>query len=149
MDLKDLQSKIFDFKKVLILPHPLTNFQIQKYYQINLDLMEFILEIIYLKIKDGEYVINFDEYSDIRTHWIDLYAINNHVTYFDSFRVEHIPKEMEKFINRFTIKTNNYRMQAYNSVMCEYLCIGFIDLILKDKILKDFTSFFHQIMIKK
>ena len=149
MDLKDLQSKIFDFKKVLIPPHPLTNFQIQKYYQINLDLMEFILEIIYLKIKDGEYVINFDEYSDIRTHWIDLYAINNHVTYFDSFRVEHIPKEMEKFINRFTIKTNNYRMQAYNSVMCEYLCIGFIDLILKDKILKDFTSFFHQIMIKK
>ena len=149
MDLKDLQSKIFDFKKVLIPPHPLTNFQIQKYYQINLDLMEFILEIIYLKIKDGEYVINFDEYSDIRTHWIDLYAINNHVTYFDSFRVEHIPKEIQKFINRFTIKTNNYRMQAYNSVMCEYLCIGFIDLILKDKILKDFTSFFHQIMIKK
>ena len=149
MDLKDLQSKIFDFKKVLIPPHPLTNFQIQKYYQINLDLMEFILEIIYLKIKDGEYVINFDEYSDIRTHWIDLYAINNHVTYFDSFRVEHIPKEIEKFINRFTIKTNNYRMQAYNSVMCEYLCIGFIDLILKDKILKDFTIFFHQIMIKK
>ena len=149
MDLKDLQSKIFDFKKVLIPPHPLTNFQIQKYYQINLDLMEFILEIIYLKIKDGEYVINFDEYSDIRTHWIDLYAINNHVTYFDSFHVEHIPKEIEKFINRFTIKTNNYRMQAYNSVMCEYLCIGFIDLILKDKILKDFTSFFHQIMIKK
>ena len=43
------------------------------------------------KIKDGAYVINLDEYSDIGTHWIALYALNN-VTYFDSFDVEHIPK---------------------------------------------------------
>ena len=51
MDLKDLQSKIFDLKKVLFPPYPLTNFEIQKYYHMNLDLMEFILEIIYLKNK--------------------------------------------------------------------------------------------------
>ena len=40
------------------------------------------------KIKDGAYVINLDEYSDIGTHWIALYVKNNVVTYFDSFGVE-------------------------------------------------------------
>ena len=52
------------------------------------------------KIKDGAYVINLDEYSDIGTHWVALYVKNNDITYFDSFGVEHIPKEMMKFINR-------------------------------------------------
>ena len=48
----------------------------------NLDLMEFILEIIYLNVqtKDVAYVINLDEYSDIVVHWIVLYAFNNNVT---------------------------------------------------------------------
>ena len=45
------------------------------------------------KIKDGAYIINLDEYSDIGTYWVTLYAQNN-VTYFDSFGVEHIPKEI-------------------------------------------------------
>ena len=44
------------------------------------------------KIKDGAYVINLDEYSDIGTHWVALYVQNNNVIYFDSFGVEHIPK---------------------------------------------------------
>ena len=74
------------------------------------------------KIKDGAYVINLDEYADIRTYWIALYALNNNFTYFDSFRVEHIPKEIKKFIdrsliNKSTIKgssttTNIYKIQA-------------------------------------
>ena len=51
------------------------------------------------KIRDGVYVINLDEYSDIGTHWIALYVKNNDITYFDSSGVEHIPKEI-KFINR-------------------------------------------------
>ena len=46
------------------------------------------------KIKDGAYIINLDEYSDIGTHWVTLYVVNNNVTYFDSFGVEHIPKEI-------------------------------------------------------
>ena len=58
----------------------------------NLDLMEFIFEIIYHEIKDGIYVINFDEYPYVRTHLISLYALNNNITYFDSFGVEHCPK---------------------------------------------------------
>ena len=51
------------------------------------------------KIKDGAYVINLDEYSDIGTHRIALYVNNKTVTYFDSFGVEHIRKEIKKCIN--------------------------------------------------
>ena len=58
------------------------------------------------KIKDGAYVTNLDEYSHIGTHWIALYLLNNDVTYFDSFRVEHIPKEIKVFIGNKNIKTN-------------------------------------------
>ena len=47
----------------------------------------------------GDYVINLDEYSDIGTHWVSLYLQNNNVTYFDSFGVKHIPKEIKIFIN--------------------------------------------------
>ena len=50
------------------------------------------------KIKDGAYVINFDDYSDIGTHWVALYALNNNVTYFDGFRFEHNSKEIKMFI---------------------------------------------------
>ena len=72
------------------------------------------------KIKDGAYVINLDEYSDIGTHWIALYVKNNDITYFDSFGVEHIPKEIIKFIKNKNIKTNIFRIQAYDSKMCGY-----------------------------
>ena len=52
-------------------------------------------------------MINLDKYSDIRTHWVALYVNNNDVTYFDSFGVEHIPKEIKKFINgSLSITTN-------------------------------------------
>ena len=56
------------------------------------------------KIKDGAYVINLNEYSDVGTHWIVLYALN--VTYFDSFGVEHIPKEIKKFTDKSTVVSN-------------------------------------------
>ena len=46
------------------------------------------------KIKDGTYIRNLDEYSDIGTHWVALW-VNNNVTYFDSFGIEHIPKEIK------------------------------------------------------
>ena len=105
--------------------------------------MEFILEIVYLKkIKDGAYIINLDEYSDIGTHWVALYVSNNDVTYFDSFGVEHIPKEIKAFIGNKNIKTNIFRIQAYDSVMCGYFCIGFIDFMFKGKSLTDFTNLF-------
>ena len=75
--------------------YSLTNFEIQKYYQ-NKQRFNgvYFRDNLPNKIKDGAYVINLDEYSDIATHWIALYALNNNVAYFDSFGVEHIPKEI-------------------------------------------------------
>ena len=94
------------------------------------------------KINDGAYVKNLDVYSDIRTHWIALYANTKTVTYFDSFGVEHIPKEMKKFINNKNTITNIFRIQTYDSVMCGYFCIGFIVFMLKGKNLAGFTNLF-------
>ena len=64
------------------------------------------------------------------------------VTYFDSFGVEHIPKEIKEFIGNKNIITNIYRIQTYDSVMCGYFCIGFIDFMLKGKSLLDYTNLF-------
>ena len=75
------------------------------------------------KIKDGAYVINQDEYSDISTHWVALWVNINSVTYFNSFGVEHIPEEYKAFIKNRNIKTNIFRIQAYDSIMCGYFCI--------------------------
>ena len=72
--------------------------------------------------------------SLIGTHWFDLYVHNNDVTYFDSFGVEHILKEIKAFIDRpLSISTNLFRIQAYDSIMCRYFCIGFIDFMLAGK----------------
>ena len=93
------------------------------------------------KIKDGAYIINLDEYSDIGTHWVALYVHNNNVTYFDSFGVEHIPKVITTFIDRFlSITKNIFRIQAYDSTMCGYFCIGFIDFMLEGKKLTEYTN---------
>ena len=70
-----------------------------------------------------------------------MYALNNNVTYFDCFGVEHIPTEIKKSISNTSIK-NIFRIQVYDSVMCGYVCIGFIDFMLKGKSLTDFTNLF-------
>ena len=67
---------------------------------------------------------------------------NNDGTYFDSFGVEHIPKEIKASIKNENIKTNIFRVQAYDSVMCGYFCIGFIDFMIKGKTLTEFTKSF-------
>ena len=92
---------------------------------------------------DGAHAINLDEFKSIGTHWISLYVNgNNNAIYFDSFGVEHIPKEIKKFIGNKNIITIIYRIQAYDSIMCGYFCIGFIDFILKGKSLLDYTNLF-------
>ena len=101
------------------------------------------------KIKDGTYVININEYSDIRTHWIALYVRNNNVTYFDIFGVEHITKEIKTFINNKNIKTNIFRIQAYNLIKCGYFCIGFIDFILAGKTFTKYANIFSPNSFKK
>ena len=66
------------------------------------------------KIKNGAYAINLDEYANVGTHWIALYVKNIEIVYFDSFGVERVPKETEKFIGHKSIKTNIFRIQANN-----------------------------------
>ena len=71
-----------------------------------------------------------------------MYVCNTDVTYFDSFGVKHIPKEIRTFINNKNIKTNIFRIQAYDSIMYGYFCIGFIDFMLAGKALTEFTNLF-------
>ena len=68
---------------------------------------------------------------------------NNDVTYFDSFGLEQIPKEIRTFIDPpSSIKTKIFRIKAYDSIMGGYFCIGFIDFMLAGKTLTEFTILF-------
>ena len=126
-------------------PHPLTNFEKQKYYQ-NEPRFNGVFGRDILpnnNIKSGAYVINLDEYHDIGTHWGALYVNNKTITYFDSFGVEHIPREIIKFITRKKIIANIYRIQAYDSIiMCGYFCIGFINFMFNGNSLTGYTNLF-------
>ena len=102
-------------------PHPLTNFEIQAYYQNESRFIGvYSRDNLSDKIKDGAYVINPDEYSDIGTHWIAIYVNNKTVTYIDSFGIEHIHKEVKKIIGNRNIISNIFRIQNYDSIMCGY-----------------------------
>ena len=115
-------------------PHPLTNFEIRKCYQNEPRFNGVYSRDNVPKLKDGAYVINLDEYYDIGTHWVALHVRNNDVTYFDSFGVEHIPKEIKAFIDRsLSITTNIFNLQGYDWIMCGYFCVGFIDFMLAGK----------------
>ena len=72
-----------------------------------------------------------------------LYFVKkNEIVYFDSFGVEHIPEQIKEFIGNKNIKGNIFRIQANNSVMCGYFCIGFINFMLTDKKLTDYANLF-------
>ena len=74
----------------------------------------------------------------------------NDVTYFDSFGVEHIPKEIRTFVDRSSsIKTNIFRIKPYDSIMCGYFCTGFIDFLLAGKTLTEFTNLFSPNNLRK
>ena len=64
------------------------------------------------------------------------------IVYFDSFGVEHIPEEIKKIIGNRNIKANIFRVQANDSVMCGYFCIGFVGFMLAGKTLTDYTNLF-------
>ena len=106
-----------ELKKALIPSHHLTNFEIKEYYE-----NESRFNGVYSRdnlpkvIKNGIYVINLEEYTDVGTHWIALYVKNNEVTYFDSFGIK-------RFIGHKNTKTNIFRIQADNSIMCEYFSL--------------------------
>ena len=127
-------------------PHPLTNFEIQKYYQNEPRFNGVYSRDNLPKIKDGAYVINLDEYSDIGTHWVSLYVNNNDVI---CFSVEHIPKEIKAFIKNKNIRRNIFRIQAYDLIMCGYFCIGFIGFMFAGKTITEFTNLFSPSNFKK
>ena len=85
------------------------------------------------KINEEAYVINIDECVDVGTHWIPLFCKNNEIVYFNSFGVEYVPKEIERFIRHNNIKINIFRIQSNNSIMCGYFCIGFIGFMFAGK----------------
>ena len=88
-------------------PHPLTNFEIKKYYQNDPRFNGvFSRNNLPQKIKDAAYVINLDQYAYVGTHWVALFCNRNKIVYLDSFGVEHIPKEIKKFIGNKNIKVN-------------------------------------------
>ena len=127
----------------LMPPHPLTNFEIQRYYQNEPRFNGvFSRNNLPLKIKDGAYVINLDEYADVGTHWIALFCNRNKIVYFASFGVEHVPAEIKEFIGNQNIMANIFRVQANNSVMFGYFCIGFIDFMLVGKKSTEITNLF-------
>ena len=138
-------------KKTLnsLLPfHPLRNIEISEYYT-----NESGFNGVYSrnnlpnKIKKGAYVINLDEDENTGTHWVSLFVKTKYTVYFDSFGVEHIPKDINKFINN-DIKSI-FRIQPYHSIMCGYFCIEFINYMLKGKTLLDYTNLFSPNYFKK
>ena len=80
---------------------------------------------------------------------IALYVNTKIVTYFDNFGVEHILNKIKKFINNENIIANIFRIQAYDSVMCGYLCIGFINFMFNGNSSTDFTNLFSPNNFKK
>ena len=131
--------------------HPVTNFEIQKYYHNEPRFNGVYSRDNSPKIKNGAYVINLDVYSDIETHWVALYVgrasptdvKSDDIIYFDHFRVEHIPKEIKIFTYRpSSIKTNIFRIKAFDSILYTSFCIGFIDFMLAGKTLTEFSNLF-------
>ena len=118
----------------LMPPHPLTNFEIQKYYQ-NEPRFNGVFSRNNLpkKIKDGAYIINLDEYADVGTHRSALFISRIKIVYFNSFGIEHVPEEIKEFVENENIIANIFRVQENNSVLCGYFCIGFIDFMLAFK----------------
>ena len=129
--------------------HHLTNFEIQEYYENEPKFNGVYSRNNLSNIKYGAYIINLDEHESIGTHWIVYYVNDNNATYFDSFGVDHIPKEIKKFIGNRKIITNIYRIQAYNSMMCRYFCIGFLDFMLKGKSFLIIQIYFLPLIMKR
>ena len=93
--------------------------------------------------------MNINEHESIGTHLIAFYVNAKNVTYFNSFGVEHISKEIRKFNGNKNITANIYKIQTYDSIACRCFCTGFIDFVLKGKILLQYTNLFSPNEYKK
>ena len=78
-----------------------------------------------------------------------MYLLSIEIIYFDSFRVEHVPKKIKEIIGDKNIKTNISRIEANNSIMFGYFCNEFIDFKLAGKTLIHYASLFSQYDLAK
>ena len=85
-------------------------------------------------------MVHLDHSKNTGTHWVIAFIKKDKMIYFDSFGVEYIPKEIMERIRKKNIKTGIFRIQDYNSIMCDYFCILFIEYMLNNKTLTDFTN---------
>ena len=89
-------------------------------------------------------MINLDEFKSIGTYWATIWE-QLHIymgTILIVLVLNIFLKELKNIISNKIIKTNIYRIQAYNSITCEYFCIDFTDFMPNDKRLRDFTNLF-------
>ena len=139
----------------LMSPHPLTNFETQTFYK-NQPRFNGVFSRNNLPkkiIKNGTHIIYLDEYANVGTHSVALFCNKNEIIYFDSFGVEYNPNDIKEFIKDFpgnkNIKTNIFRVQEDNSILCGYFCIRFIDFMLAGEKLTDYTNLFFTHDFKK
>ena len=127
------------------MPHPLTNFEIQEYYQNEPRFNGVFSRDNLPSNKNNNNNNNNNDNSNNNNKIIALYVNNKTIICFDSFGVEHIPKEIMKFIGNKNIIKNIFRIQAYDSIICGYFCIGFINFMFNGNSFTDYTSLFsHQ-----
>ena len=124
-------------------PHPLTNHEISRYFE-----DELLFNGVFSRNnlpdlpRDGGYVINLDDLGESGTHWVAIFVNGNRAIYFDSFGVEHLPREIKRFLRGKDLMVNIYRVQDIRSILCGYYCIKFLDFMFDGKSLMDFTSLF-------
>ena len=92
--------------------HPLSNFEIQNYYQNESKFICVYSRTNLPKIKDGAYVINLAEFKSTGNYCISLYLNDDIMIYFHSFGVEHISEEIKKVVGNKNILTNVDRRHA-------------------------------------
>ena len=130
--------------------HPLTNIEISECYS---------NESRFNGVYSRDNLPKITKNGAYGTHWIALFIKTNEFIYFDSFDIEDIPKEISKFIrskelgpavgSNKKIKANIFRIEVYDSIMCRYFCIEFINYMLKGKTLLDYTNLFSPNDFKK
>ena len=126
-------------------PHPLSSFEIKTYYQDELRFNGvYPCDNLPKMVKDGAHALNLDEYANVDTHWIALHVLDNDTTHFDGFGVEHVRKEVKRFIG-----VNKFRIQVHDLVTCGYFCIGFIDYTLARKNRLNIPICFRRMIFKK
>ena len=114
---RNCKSWLWKWNGFLMSLHPLTNFEIQRYYQNEPRLNGmFSRSNLTNEIKDGTYVINLDQYVDVGTHWVALFGRKKEIVYFNSFGVEHAPKEIEEFTEKKNMKANIFKIEYKQTI---------------------------------